>query len=191
MRLAAGKLTSPRRGCHSPSLGLARLGNKYWNPSDSALLVFRVMRKCCNGKLPKPRSLRLVLCLAHSHPLHDGLIANLNIWIDAQIVHPSRISRRSALRPDEHIAAPVFNAHEGRLTDCTGLVADVGHDDDGQPCIEQGGAFGTTTPFVNLNLLTHPVFGARHILCHGILHRSFLLPPHAIQLEIPPYWYGY
>jgi hypothetical protein len=53
----------------------------------------------------------------------------INIRIDAQIVHPNWIRWCPALRPDEDIAIAVLNAHQWGLTDCTGLITDVGHDD--------------------------------------------------------------
>ena len=62
-----------------------------------------------------------------------------------------------ALRPDEDVAIAVLNAHQWGLTDCTGLVTGMGHDDYWQPCITQGGAFGTTATFVKIDLLAHPV----------------------------------
>src|SRR5271165_4407960 len=95
--------------------------------------------------------------------------SRINIRIDAQIVHPSRIRWRPALRPDEDVAVAVLNAHQGGLTDCAGLITDVGYDDHRQPCITQGGAFGTATTFVKLDLLAHPVSGAGNIICHGTL----------------------
>src|ERR1700758_4265315 len=58
-----------------------------------------------------------------------------------------------------------------------GLVADMGHDDHRQPCITQGGAFGSTTTFVKLDLLAHPVSGAGNILCHGTSIRPALNIP--------------
>src|SRR6266852_7796700 len=163
---------------HSPEIGrvnayeqrspsLRALCNKDRDPPGGALLVFRVRRKRRNGKLPEPRPLSLVFDLAYPHRSHDGLIADFNIRIDAQIVHPNRILWRPALRADEDVAVVVLDAHQRGLTDCTGLVTGVGHDDHRQPCITQGGAFGTTTTFVKLDLLAHPVSGAGNILCHG------------------------
>jgi hypothetical protein len=48
------------------------------------------------------------LDLAHPHRLHHGLITDFNIRIDAQIVHPNRISRCPALRSDEDVAIAVL-----------------------------------------------------------------------------------
>jgi len=91
-------------------------------------LVFRVRRIRRNGKLPEPKPFILVLDLARSHRSHHGLITDFNIRIDAQIVHPNRIRWCSALRSDEDVTIAVLNAHQWGLTDCTGLVAGVGHD---------------------------------------------------------------
>src|SRR5260370_2833534 len=154
-----------------PSPSLRPLCSKDRNPPGSAFLVFRVRRICRNGKLPEPGPFSLVLYLAHPHRSHHGLITDLNIRIDAQIVHPSRIRWRPALRPDQDVAVAVLNAHQGGLTDCAGLITDVGYDDHRQPCITQGGAFGTAATFVTLDLLAHPVSGAGNILCHRTLHR--------------------
>src|SRR4051812_5519843 len=148
---------------------LRRLCNKDRNPPGGALLVFRVRRERRNGKLPEPRPFMLGFDLAHPHRSHDGLITDFNIRINAQIVHPNRIGRRSALRSDEDVAIAVLYPHQWRLTDCTGLITDVGYDDHRQSGITQGGAFGTTTFFVKLDLLAHPISGAGNILCHGTL----------------------
>src|SRR5882672_2979839 len=65
--------------------------------------------------------------------------------------------------------SPIFAARVGNppiMSPLTGLVANVGHDNHGQPRITQGGAFRPTTTFVKLDLLAHPVSGARNIVCH-------------------------
>ena len=74
-------------------------------------MILRVRRKCRNGELPEPRPLSLVLYLAHPHRFHHGLIPDLDIRIDAQIVYPSRILWCPALRPDQDVAVAVFDTH--------------------------------------------------------------------------------
>ena len=89
--------------------------------------------------------------------------------VRAQVVHPDRVRRRPALRPDEDVVRPVLDAHERGLPDRAGLVAGVGHDDHRQPGVAKSGAFGAATALVQLDLVTHPIPGAGDILCHGVL----------------------
>ena len=67
----------------NPSSGGLR--NKNRNSPLGALLIVRVRRKRRHRELPEPGSFRLVLYLADPHRLHHGLIADLNIRIDAQM----------------------------------------------------------------------------------------------------------
>src|SRR5205807_1381233 len=94
-------------------------------------------------------------------------VAQLDLRIGTQIVHPNRVVRRSALRPDEDVAIAVLDAHQRRLADCTGLVARVRDEDHGQARVAQGGALGAAAALVQLDLLAHPVAWARYILGHG------------------------
>ena len=120
-------------------------------------MVFSVKWIRRNGELPEPRSFSLAFDLVNPHRSHHSLITDFYIRIDAQIVHPSRVRWCPALRPDEDVASAVLNAHQWGLTDCTGFVPSMGHDNHRQPCIPQGGAFGTTATFVKIDLLAHPV----------------------------------
>src|SRR5262249_58425500 len=69
------------------------------------------------------------LHLTHAHRAYASLVAKLDMRIDAQIMSPGRISRRSSLRPDKNIVIAVLDAHQRCLPNRTRLIAPVSHDD--------------------------------------------------------------
>src|SRR4051794_5408694 len=143
-----------------------RLRDKDRNSSRSALLIIRVRRIGRDCELPEPRSFRLVFYVADPHLLDHGFIADLDVWIDAQIVHPRGVLGRPAVRPDEEIAVALLAAQQRGLAVRTGLFTYMGDEDDRPPGCGQGGPSPTAATLVTLDLLAHPARGARNILCH-------------------------
>src|SRR5688572_22747687 len=82
--------------------------------------------------------------------------------------------RRSPYRADEDVAGAVLDAHQRSLANRARLVPGVRHDDDRQPRLAEGGAFGPTTPLVELHLITHPLPGAGDVLRHSSDLLAFL-----------------
>src|SRR3990172_7963434 len=155
---------------HHPRVPLAhRLCEEERDLPSGPRLVFRVRRKRRDGYIPEPGPLGFVLDLAHPHRLHHRMVANLDGRVHAQVVHPDRVLRCPALRPDKDVVRTVLDAHERGLPDRAGLVAGVGHDDHRQPGVAKRGAFGTAATLVKCDLFTHPIPGAGNILCHGAL----------------------
>ena len=82
---------------------------------------------------------------------------------------------RAAHRPDERVLAVVLDAHEGHLADLAGLVASCRDDDDRLPGVAERVVLRAAARLVALDLLAHPVPGARLVLTferHGTTLRS-------------------
>ena len=78
------------------------------------------------------------LDLAHGHVDRLGAVLHRDRGgVGAQVVHPDRVLRRAAHRPDQRVLAVVLDAHEGQLADLAGLVAARRDDDDRLPGVAQ------------------------------------------------------
>src|SRR5262249_47889941 len=111
----------------------------------------------------------------------EGFIAQLNLRVGAQVVHPDRVLGRAALRTDEDVAIAVLDAHQRRFANGAGLVARVRDQNHRQAGVAQGRALGAAAALVELDLLSDPVARAwdigghgdlRIAVCGGILHSA-------------------
>src|SRR5690606_9233926 len=159
---------APRRS----TLLLQRLGDEHRNLAAGLRLILVVRRKRFHRELPQARALVRVADLARLHLEDLGAITQLDVRIRAQVVHPVRVLRRAALRADQDVAVSVLDPHERCLADRAGLVADVGDDDHRQAGVAQRGALGAAAFLVELDLLAHPIPGARNVLGHRTLLAS-------------------
>src|SRR6266404_4825035 len=141
----------------SGSFGLC---DENWDPPCGPHLVVRVRRIRRDGEIPEPCPLSLVLYFTNSHRLYHGVITDLDGRIDAEVVHPHRVCRRSSKRADEDVVGAILDAHQGGLANRAGLVACVGHDDHRQPGVAERGALCPATALVELDLVAHPLPGA-------------------------------
>src|SRR4051794_1003414 len=88
-----------------------------------------------------------------------GSVLQLDMRIGDQVVVPDRVLRRSALRGDDRVVAVVLDAHEGGLAHLAGLRSTRRQDDDG-PAVPRR-PLRATRALVELNLVAHPLLGAR------------------------------
>src|SRR5262249_42633663 len=163
----------PQHGIHSwhdtPSSLAPRFRDEERDAPCGACLVLGVRRIRRHGEIPEPRPLGLVLDLADPHRLHHGVVADLDGRVSAQVVYPDRVLWRPTHRPDEDVVSAVLDTHQRGLAGRAGLVAGVSYDDHRQPGVAQRRAFGPATALVELDLVAHPLPGARNILCHEAL----------------------
>src|SRR5690625_5444565 len=70
----------------------------------------------------------------------------------------------SALGADDGVLTVVLDPHEGDLADRAALTSTGGEDDDGQTGVHEGVALSTTGALVQIDLVAHPLGGARPVL---------------------------
>src|SRR5437879_13013603 len=110
--------------------------------------------------MPEPCPLSLVLYFTNAHRLYDGVIADLDRRIDAEVVHPHRVCRRSSKRADEDVVGAIPDAHHRGFANRAGFVAGMGDDDHGQRGVAERGALAPATAVVPCYTVASPVPGA-------------------------------
>ena len=104
--------------------------NSLWRDEDHAGFRRRYSR-------PYPRLVERVVgkvgSVGFGYLLRRRCVTDRHRRIGAQVVHRHRIPWRASLGADQHVTVTVRHAHQRRLADGAGLVADVGHVDDRQP----------------------------------------------------------